>query len=113
VNQSIPWSDPVNSPGGRETVSPFAPPPPTDDVLRLRLADELDYARRMIEAMGDNLSADSGVVMRHTVQLQTVDIVGQMIGYIAAVIRSRDPEHAIDGIGMCELKARLQRRTRL
>jgi hypothetical protein len=75
------------------------------------LADELDYARRMIEGMGDALSTDSAVVMRHTVQLQSVDIVGQMLGHVAAVIRADDPDVAVTRIGMCELKARLQRRT--
>lgn len=83
---------------------------PTDDELRVRLADELDYARRMLDAMGDELSADMGVVMRHGVALQTVDIVGQMLGHIANVTRSAAPERAVEKIGMCELKARLTRR---
>ena len=89
------------------------PPEPTEDVLRLRLSDELDYARRMLEVMGDALSADSSVVVRHTVQLQTIDIVGQMLGHIASVVRADAPEEAVARIGMCELKARLQRRCRL
>jgi hypothetical protein len=83
---------------------------PTDDELRVRLAEELDYARRMLDAMGDELSADLGVVMRHAVSLQTIDIVGQMLGHIAAVTRSSSPERAVERIGMCELKARLTRR---
>lgn len=92
------------------------PPPldpalvPTDDQLRVRLAEELEYARRMLDTMGDELSADMGVIMRHAVALQTVDIVGQMLGHIAAVTRSSSPERAVDRIGMCELKARLTRR---
>jgi hypothetical protein len=83
---------------------------PTENDLRLRLAEELDYARRMLDAMGDELSADMGVVMRHGVALQTVDIVGQMLGHIANVTRSAAPEIAVERIGMCELKARLTRR---
>ena len=83
---------------------------PTDDELRLRLAEELDYARRMLDAMGDELSTDLGVVMRHGVALQTVDIVGQMLGHIANVTRAAAPELAVEKIGMCELKARLTRR---
>ena len=95
------------------------PPPldpalaPTDDELRLRLSQELEYARRMLDAMGDELSGDMAVVMRHAVALQSVDIVGQMLGHIAAVIRSSAPERAVDRIGMCELKARLTRRSDL
>lgn len=91
------------------------PPPqppqiaPTDSVLNLRLADELDYARRMLDQMGDELAADMGVVMRHSVALQTVDIVGQMVGHIANVVRSSDPDASVKRIGMGDLKARLLR----
>jgi CHASE3 domain sensor protein len=92
------------------------PPPlakalvPTDELLKLRLAEELEYARRLIEVMGDTLSADANLVMRHMVSLQSVDIVGQILGHIATVIRSSDPDGAVERIGMGELKARLQRK---
>jgi len=82
---------------------------PTDDRLRQRLAEELEYARRMLDIMGDALASDGAVVVRHGTSLQSVDIVGQMIGHIANVIRSSDPEGAVELIGMSELKARLQR----
>jgi hypothetical protein len=39
--------------------------------------------------------------------LQAVDIVGQMIGHLANVVRAEDRKLAIDRIGMCELKAKL------
>ena len=93
------------------------PPPipaaiiPTDDPLRLRLAEELEYARRMLEAMGETLSADGLLVARHMVALQSVDIVGQLLGHIANVIRSSDPPGAVDRIGMSDLKARLTRKS--
>jgi hypothetical protein len=77
--------------------------------LKLRLAEELEYARRLLDIMGEELAADMGVVMRHSVVLQSVDIVGQMLGHIANVVRSSDPPGAVERIGMCELKARLQR----
>lgn len=82
---------------------------PTDDELKLRLAEELEYARRMLDSMGDALSGDPGVVVRHSVELQSVDIVGQMLGHIANVVRSSDPQGAAERIGMCDLKARLTR----
>ncbi len=55
----------------------------TADRLHLRLGEELEYARRMLDAMGDELSADpsrSGVTAW---SLQSLDIVGQMLGHIA------------------------------
>ena len=95
----------------RDDAPPFDPElVPTTDELRLRLAEELDYARRMLDAMGDELCADMGVVMAHAVALQAVDIVGQMLGHIANVTRSAAPERAVEKIGMCELKARLTSR---
>ena len=93
------------------------PPPlaqaqvPTDDVLNLRLAEELEYARRMIETMGDTLSADPQLVMRHVVALQSIDIAGQILGHVANTIRSSDPEGAVDLIGMCDLRGRLKRQS--
>lgn len=82
---------------------------PTCDVLNLRLGEELDYARRMLDAMGDELSGDPMAIGRHGVVLQSLDIVGQMLGHIASVIRASDPKSAVEAIGMCDLKARLSR----
>lgn len=86
-----------------------APLVPTDDALNLRLAEELDYARRLLDSMGDSFSADPALLMRHAVPLQSIDIVGQILGHIANVVRSSDPDSTVDRIGMCELKARLTR----
>src|SRR5206468_4663450 len=91
------------------------PPPlpqaqiPTEDPLRLRLSEELEYARRMLSSMGDELASDVMIVGRHLAELQTIDIVGQMLGHIAAVVRSSDPPGAVAAVGMSALKARLMR----
>lgn len=93
------------------------PPPtpralvPTDDALQLRLAEELDYARRMLDQMGDALTCDPAVLARHGVSLQAIDIVGQIMGHVASVIRSSDPPGAVERIGMAELKGRLTRQS--
>jgi len=71
------------------------------------LAEELDHARRMLEEMGDELALDAAVVTEHGLALQAVDIVGQMIGHIANVVRAEDRATAVERIGMCELKAKL------
>ena len=84
---------------------------PTDDPLRLRLAEELEYARRLLDLMGDQLANDPMVVGRHCAALQTVDMVGQMLSHIAAVIRSSAPDRAVERIGMADLKVRLTRRS--
>ena len=86
------------------------PPAMTDNQLRLRLAEELDYAVRMLDLLGRELAGDAPIIVRHGRILQSIDIIGQTIGHIAAVIRSSDNEDAINRIGMNELKARLMRR---
>ena len=75
--------------------------------LDLLLAEELDQARRMLEQMGDELALDAVVVTEHGLALQAVDIVGQMIGHIANVVRAEDRAAAVERIGMCELKTKL------
>ena len=97
----------------REPPLPPVSADPAEDQLRLRLAQELEYARRMLNSMGDELSSDGLVVSRHLAELQTIDIVSQMLGHIASVVRSSDPLAAVDAIGMGELKARLMRRSNL
>jgi hypothetical protein len=64
----------------------------------------------MLDQMGDSLSVDIHVLNRHGTALQTVDIAGQILGHVANVIRSSDPEGAVDRIGMCDMKARLLRK---
>ena len=101
-------------PKGRRSIRRDPPPLPqalipTRDPLLLRLAEELDYTRRMLDVMGDELASDGLIVTRHMTALQSVDIVGQILGHIASVIRSSDPPSAVDRIGMSDLKARLTR----
>ena len=86
---------------------------PTENLLQLRMAEELDYARRIPDVMGDELCGDPSIVARHGRTLQSFDIVGQILGHLASVIRSGDPESAVERIGMAELKARLMRRNSL
>lgn len=71
------------------------------------LAAELDHARDMLVMMGDELAMTPEIVAEHGLALQAVDIVGQILGHIANVVRAEDRDEAIERIGMCELKAKL------
>jgi len=75
--------------------------------LDLLLAAELDHARDMLLMMGDELAMSAEIVAEHGTALQAVDIVGQMLGHIANVVRADDRNSAIARIGMCELKTKL------
>ena len=78
-------------------------PTPLDHLL----AAELDHARDMLMMMGDELAMSPEVVAEHGLALQAVDIVGQMLGHIANVVRAENRNEAIERIGMCDLKAKL------
>jgi hypothetical protein len=78
-------------------------PTPLDHLL----AAELDHARDMLVMMGDELAMSPDVVAEHGLSLQAVDIVGQMLGHIANVVRADNRDEAIERIGMCDLKAKL------
>ena len=78
-------------------------PTPLDHLL----AAELDHARDMLVMMGDELAMSAELIAEHGMALQAIDIVGQMLGHIANVVRAEDRGHAIDRIGMCELKTKL------
>ena len=93
----------------REGAFPLPADENTEDPLLLRLSEELDYARRLLDVIGNQICADRISVARHGVALQSLDSVGQMLGHIAAVIRSAEPQSAVDAIGMSDLKARLRR----
>ena len=80
----------------------------TVSALEERLAHELDHARALLEEMGDELATDIEVVNSHYVALQTVDIVMQIMGHIANVVRSDDQIDAVENIGMHELKMKLK-----
>jgi hypothetical protein len=71
------------------------------------LAAELDHARDLLVMMGDELALNQDLVAEHGMALQAIDIVGQMLGHIANVVRADDPGAAIERIGMCELKTKL------
>ena len=78
-------------------------PTPLDQLL----AAELDHARDLLVMMGDELAMNKELVAEHGMALQAIDIVGQMLGHIANVVRAEDRDEAIERIGMCDLKAKL------
>jgi len=78
-------------------------PTPLDQLL----AAELDHARDLLVMMGDELAMSPKIVAEHGLSLQAVDIVGQILGHIANVVRAADRREAIEQIGMCELKNKL------
>lgn len=93
----------------RAAAPPAAPAPPCPD-LDARLADELGYVQRLLEGLGDELIKDLLLVQRHGQSLQSLDLVGQILGHVAAILRAEDKGEVVEQIGMEDLRARLKRK---
>lgn len=78
--------------------------------LDTRLAQEIAYVQRLLEAVSAELVRDANIVARHGRALQGFDLADQILGHLAAVMRADDREAAIRAIGMEELRARLLRK---
>ena len=103
-------SDEPRKPLRRDSSQQAASPnEPTDDLLWVRLSEEIEYARRVLDVTANQICTDRIAVTRHGVALQSLDRVGHMLGHIAAIVRSSDPRSAVESIGMSDLKARLLR----
>jgi hypothetical protein len=91
----------------------FKPPPPSpgrsDSVLDQRIGEELELVVRQLELLGDVLVSDPILLQRHAQQLQSVDLIQQVLGHLARVVAARDKTMAVDRITLVELKARLKR----
>jgi hypothetical protein len=102
----------ANPASGREqrATEPPTPPPATYPNLEASLADELGYVQRLLEDLGDTLIADLFLVQRHGQSLQSLDLVNQILGHVAAILRSDDKGAVVEAIGMEDLRARLKRK---
>lgn len=79
--------------------------------LDSRLAHELGYVQRLLENLGDELINDLFLVQRHGQSLQSLDLVGQILGHVAAILMAQDKAAVIEEIGMEDLRARLKRKS--
>ena len=75
-----------------------------------RIAAELAYIQRLLEAIGSELINDPIMVQRHAIVLQNFDLASQVLGHLANILTADDLSAAIEGIGMEELRTRLLRK---
>ena len=101
-------ANPVSGRGLRSAEAPATHPGAAD--LDKRLADELGYVQRLLEGLGDELIADLLLIQRHGQSLQSLDLVGQILGHVLAILRADDKAAVVEEIGMEDLRARLKRK---
>ncbi|QNA85128.1 PilZ domain-containing protein [Sphingomonas sp. So64.6b] len=77
--------------------------------LTARLAQELAYVKRLLEAVGDELTDDGLIVQKHSRSLQDFDLACQILGHLAAILAAPDRGAAVDAVALQDLRARLQR----
>ncbi|MGY4397327.1 hypothetical protein ACVWZA_002521 [Sphingomonas sp. UYAg733] len=77
--------------------------------LTARLAQELAYVKRLLEAVGDTLTDDGLIVQKHSRSLQDFDLACQILGHLAAILAAPDPGAAVDAVALQDLRARLLR----
>ena len=56
------------------------------------------------------LAGNPLLVQRHATQLQSIDLINQVLGHISGIIASEDRELAVEQVTLRELRSRLQRK---
>ena len=85
-------------------------PAPSKNLLDHRVAEELEAIARRLEMLGGVLANDPILLHRHAAQLQSVDLIKQMLCHLSQVVATEEKEKAVALITLSELKARLQRK---
>jgi hypothetical protein len=85
-------------------------PAPSANALDHRIAEELDHVVRKLEHLGGSLASNPILLQRHASELQSIDLIKQIIGHVARVVESSDEEWAVERITLQDLRARLQRK---
>ena len=81
---------------------------PGENQLLNMLADELDAARAQLETLGVALIGDPLFALRHVMDLQALDHVGQRCACIAAILRADDRFAAGHAASLEAIPARLR-----
>jgi hypothetical protein len=103
----------------RDAVEPARPrlfrpapprPEPSTDPIEHRMVEEIECIRRHLDLLGSTLANDLVLVRRYATQLQSIDMVNQLLGQLGIVIGAEDKAMAVEQVANHELKARLKRR---
>jgi hypothetical protein len=84
--------------------------PLDSDELESRIAEELAYVGRLLDAVGDELTENPVILQRNGRALQNFDAARQILVHLSAILGSKDRGAAVDAVTMHELRSRLVRR---
>jgi hypothetical protein len=102
----------AGAPVPRASIFKPAPPrpAPTANPIELRMVEEIECIRRHLDLLGSTLANDVLLVRRYATQLQSIDLINQQLGHLAAVVGTEDKAQAVERISLEDLRARLKRR---
>jgi len=95
-----------------ETRAP-APKPAEAQPVELSIAAELVRVKRMLDKVGEELTDDVDVLVRHERAMQSFDIAMMIVEELAGVLAADDREAAVGSVQMHELRSRLSGRPTL
>jgi hypothetical protein len=75
--------------------------------LQQRLSDELALIKRIIDDVGEELSAEAMILAEHGESMQQFDIISQSLGHLSRLLVAPDPAQAVNEIGMESRRRRL------
>jgi hypothetical protein len=81
--------------------------------LHERIAEELALVARRLEGLGNELSGDPAMVVRHAARLHDIDVSVLTLGHVGRLLTAPDPSEALRIIDMDDLRRRLHRSSRL
>jgi hypothetical protein len=82
----------------------------TNDLTK-RVAEEVGHARRLLNAIGDELAEDHFVLQRHGSALQNLDLACQILLHLETIIGAADQSTAAEAVTLQELRTRLLRKS--
>ena len=93
--------------------TPPAPEPAAAPPVEQAVASELARVKQMLDTVGDALTEDMDILMRHERAMQNFDIAAQIIAELAEVLAADDREAAVGAVHMHDLRSRLSGRLTL
>jgi hypothetical protein len=85
-------------------------PAPSTNLIDHRVAEELEYIVRKLEQLGGILANDPILLRRHAYELQSIDMMKQILRNLAQIVAAQDKALAAEQVSLTELKSRLQRK---
>lgn len=92
-----------------EPVTPAAAPVSATELER-RIAEEIIYVQRLIDALGEELIEDPVMLQRHSRVLQNLDRASQVLEHLGTILSADDRAGAAQAVVMQDLRERLLRK---